>query len=74
MRLDLLIRPSCTMQIRLTSEQLEALRRSANGLSLRFESWTIVNALIQGGYVEQGPASVVTITTKGREYLQKHAD
>ena len=40
------------MQMRLTSEELEALRRCAKGLSMRFESWTIVNALVQGDYVE----------------------
>jgi len=62
------------MQMRLTSEELEALRRCAKGLSMRFESWTIVNALVQGDYVEQGPANVVTITAKGKEYLQKNAD
>jgi len=41
---------------------------------MRFESWTIVNALVQGDYVEQGPANVVTITANGKEYLQKNAD
>jgi hypothetical protein len=58
---------------RLTSEQLHALRRCANGISLRFEAWAIVNALIAGGYVQTGIAGVITVTAKGEEYLRTHA-
>lgn len=56
---------------RLTSEQLDALRRCANGISLRFEAWAIVNALIAGGYVQAGIAGVITVTAKGEEYLHE---
>jgi hypothetical protein len=38
---------------------------------MRFESWTIVNALVQGDYVEQGPANVVTITAKGKSTCRR---
>ena len=61
-----------TFTTRLTSEQLEALRRCAKGISLRFEDRKIVDALIAGGYVERGIAGVVTITPKGQEYLREH--
>jgi len=56
----------------LTSEQLEALRRCAKGISLRFDDRKIVDALIAAGYVERGIAGVVTLTPKGREYLRPH--
>jgi hypothetical protein len=58
---------------RLTGEQLEALRRCAKGISLRFEAWAIVNALVAGGYAENGVGSIVTVTAKGEEYLRMHA-
>jgi uncharacterized protein YdaT len=57
----------------LTREQLETLSRCAKGISLRFEAWAIVNALVTGGYAEKGVAGVVTITAKGEEYLRTHA-
>ena len=57
---------------RLTAEQLEALRRCARGISLRFEAWAIVNALVDGGYAEKGLAGVITATAKGKEYVQAH--
>ena len=56
----------------LTSEQLEALRRCAKGISLRFERSEIVDELVAGGYVKKGVAGVVTLTPKGREYLRAH--
>ena len=59
---------------RLTGEQLDALRRCAKGISLRFEAWAIVNALIAGGYAQLGIAGVVTVTAKGEEYLRTHAN
>jgi hypothetical protein len=58
---------------RLTGEQLEALRRCAKGISLRFEAWIVVNALVAGGYAENGVAGVVNVTAKGEEYLRIHA-
>jgi hypothetical protein len=58
---------------RLTVEQLEALRRCAKDISLRFEAWAIVNALVAGGYAEKGVAGVVTVTAKGEEYLRAYA-
>jgi hypothetical protein len=58
---------------RLTREQLEALSRCAKGISLRFEARVIVNALVTGGYAENGVAGVVTMTAKGEEYLRTHA-
>ena len=57
---------------RLKAEQLEALRRCARGISLRFEAWAIVNALVDGGYAEKGLAGVITATAKGKEYVQAH--
>jgi hypothetical protein len=57
---------------RLTAQQLEALRRCAKGVSLRFEAWAIVNALIDGGYAEISVAGVVTVTAKGKAYVQTH--
>ena len=59
---------------RLAKEQLEALRRCANGISLRFEAWAIITPLVDGGYLEKGVAGVVNMTAKGEEYLQAHAD
>jgi uncharacterized protein YdaT len=58
---------------RLTSEQLEALRRCARGISLRFEAWEIVNALINGGYAEKNLGGVITLTAKGKDYVRMHA-
>ena len=57
---------------RLTAEQLEALRRCAKGISLRFEALAIVNALVDGGYAEKGIADVVTVTAKGKAYVRMH--
>jgi hypothetical protein len=57
---------------RLTDEQLEALRRCAKDISLRFEAWAIVNALVAGDYVEIRAAGVVTVTAKGEEYLRTY--
>ena len=56
----------------LTGEQLECLSRCANGISIRFESSEIVDALVAGGYAEQGVAGVVTVTAKGQQYLRTH--
>jgi hypothetical protein len=59
---------------RLTGEQLEALRRCAKGVTLRFEAAETVNALVAGGYAEQGVAGVVTVTARGDEYLRAHTN
>jgi hypothetical protein len=56
----------------LTDGQLECLRRGARGISLRFEASEIVEALVAGGYAEEGVARVITITAKGRQYLTTH--
>ena len=58
---------------RLTGEQLECLGRCAKGISIRFETSELVDALVAGGYAEQGVAGVVTVTAKGQEYLRTHA-
>ena len=54
---------------RLTGEQLDCLRRCARGISLRFESLEIVDALVAGGYAKTNVAGVVTVTDKGQQYL-----
>jgi hypothetical protein len=58
---------------RLTREQLECLSRCARGISVRFERSEIVDALVNAGYAQKGVAGVVTVTTKGQEYLRTHA-
>jgi uncharacterized protein YdaT len=58
---------------RLTAEQLEALSRCARGISLRFEAWSIVNALIDAGYAEKNLGGVITLTAKGKAYAWVHA-
>jgi len=68
--------PSQTLALhttRLTAEQLACLSRCARGISIRFDGWEIVDALVAGGYAEQGVANVVTVTAKGQQYLQTHA-
>ena len=57
----------------LTPEQLECLSRCAKGISVRFERWEIVDALIVGGYAEKNVAGTVTVTAKGQQYLRTHA-
>ena len=59
---------------RLTGEQLECLNRCAKGISLRFERLEIVDALVVGGYADEGVVGVVTVTAKGRQYLLAHAN
>ena len=56
----------------LTREQLDRLRRCANGNTLRFESSDIVEALVAGGYATEGVGRVVTVTPKGHQYLLSH--
>ena len=67
--------PSETLSLvktHLTRKQFECLSRCAAGISLRFEAWEIVNALIASGHVEQRVAGVVSITLKGKAYLRTH--
>jgi hypothetical protein len=65
--------PVATVTTRLTGEQLECLSRCAKGISLRFEASEIVDALVAGGYAEEGVARVVTVTARGQQYLRGHA-
>jgi hypothetical protein len=70
--------PSATLTLltllktQLTDEQLDCLGRCAKGISVRFESWEIVEALVVGGYAEKGVAGAVTMTVKGQQYLRTH--
>lgn len=57
----------------LTASQVQCLSRCAQGISIRFESSEIVNALIAGGYVKRGVAGVITVTGEGEQYLRTHA-
>jgi len=59
---------------RLTDDQLDRLRRCANGNTLRFESTAIVAALVGAGYASEGAGCVVTVTPKGHRYLQTHPE
>jgi hypothetical protein len=59
-----------SVAMRLTAEQLACLSRCAKGISLRFATSDVVNALVAGGYSQMGLARVVTMTARGREYLQ----
>ena len=51
----------------LTSEQLDSLRRCANGNTLRFESSEIVAVLVAAGYAKEGIGRVVTMTASGQQ-------
>jgi hypothetical protein len=68
---ELLIRFTL-MKTHLSREQLECLARCAKGISVRFERWEIVDALIVGGYAEKGVAGTITVTAKGQQYLKTH--
>jgi hypothetical protein len=57
----------------MTNEQLERLRWCANGNTLRFESSTIVEALVARGYAKEGFGRIVTVTAMGEEYLRTQA-
>lgn len=56
----------------LTNDQLDRLRRGADGNTLRFESSKIVAVLVAGGYVKEGIGRVVTVTPTGHQYLRTH--
>ena len=53
----------------LTEQQLDALRLCARGISLRFESYDVVNPLLTAGFVEKNVAGVVRVTKAGYEHL-----
>lgn len=53
----------------LTEQQLHALRSCARGISLRFESYDIVDPLLTAGYLEKNFAGVIRVTKAGYEYL-----
>ena len=57
---------------RLTGEQVAALSRCANGISLRFDASEIVDALVAVGYARKNVAGVVSVTPEGRRYLEMH--
>jgi hypothetical protein len=59
-------------KVRLTRDQLDRLRRCANGNTLRFESADIVDALVAAGYAKEGVGRVVTVTADGHRYLSSH--
>jgi hypothetical protein len=65
--------PLAPFTTRLTKEQLGALCRCARGISLRFEAWSILNPLVDGGYAEKNLGGGVTLTAKGKDYLRMHA-
>jgi len=60
-------------RMRLTQEQHECLSRCARGISVRFERSELIDALVEAGYAEKGVAGVVTVTPRGRDYLQKQS-
>lgn len=62
--------PLATSPGQLTDVQLVRLRWCANGNTLRFESASIVDALVDAGYAKQGIGRVVTVTAKGHQYLR----
>ena len=65
--------PTATSTSQLTDAQLVRLYKCANGNTLRFESETIVDALVASGYAKEGVGRVVTVTAKGQQYLRMQA-
>ena len=65
---------SSVPEVRLTGEQLDRLRRCANGNTLRFESTAIVAALVAAGYATEGTGCIVKVTPKGHRYLQTNPE
>ena len=64
---------SATSASQLTDAQLVRLYKCANGNTLRFESASIVDALVASGYAREGVGRVVTLTAKGQQYLRTQA-
>ena len=56
----------------LTDEQLERLRRCADGNTFRYEPSENVAVLVAGGYAKEGIGRFVTVTAKGQQYLGTH--
>jgi len=52
---------------------LKALQACADGISLRFEDWAIVNALLDAGLAEKNVAGVVRVTAEGHRYLRSRS-
>ena len=65
--------PPPTAARHLTDVQLVRLRWCANGNTLRFESASIVDALVEAGYAKQGIGRVVTVTARGHQYLRSES-
>ena len=65
--------PTATSASQLTDAQLVRLYKCANGNTLRFESETIVDALVASGYAQEGVGRVVTVTARGQQYLRMQA-
>lgn len=57
----------------LTKQQLKALQACAKGISLRFEDFAIVNALLEAGLAEKNVAGVVRVTAEGHRYLRSRS-
>lgn len=57
----------------LTKAQLKALQACAEGISLRFEDFAIVNALLEAGFAEKNVAGVVRVTAEGHRYLRSRS-
>ena len=65
--------PTAASTSQLTDAQLVRLYKCANGNTLRFESASIVDALVASGYAKEGVGRVVTVTAKGQQYLRMQA-
>src|SRR6478672_11441987 len=65
--------PTATSASQLTDAQLVRLYKCANGNTLRFESASIVDALVASGYAKEGVGRVVTVTARGQQYLRMQA-
>jgi len=63
---------SIPTKVRLTQKQLQALRACSKGISLRFEEWEIVNALVECGFAAMNAAGVIRVTEEGHRYLRSH--
>ena len=63
--------PTQAPHIRLTPGQFSALERCAAGISLRFDPPSVVNALLNAGYLERNVAGVLTVTNSGVQYLAR---
>lgn len=68
------IRPGpAATKVHLSEKQLQALRACSKGISLRFEEWSTVNALLDAGFAEMNVAGVIRVTDGGHQYLRSQA-